>query len=120
MRVLFAEGGISWIPSALDHFDRIQRDFADHLNPKLPRPASEYWFRQCYATFMEDPRGIEQIDYIGADKVLWSSDYPHPEGTRGRTHELIADLRRQLAPSDAARVLGGNAAALLGLSGSKN
>ena len=116
VRVLFAEGGISWIPSALDHFDRIQRDFADHLNPKLPRPASEYWFRQCYATFMEDPRGIEQIDYIGADKVLWSSDYPHPEGTRGRTHELIADLRRQLAPSDAARVLGGNAAALLGLS----
>ncbi len=115
LRVLFAEGGISWVPSALDHADRIQRDFAQYLEPKLPRAPSEYWFRQCYATFMDDPRGIEQIDYIGADRIMWSSDYPHPEGTRGRTQALIAGLRDALGPERAEAVLGGNAAAMLGL-----
>jgi predicted TIM-barrel fold metal-dependent hydrolase len=114
VRVLFAEGGISWVPSALDHADRIHRDFAAYLNPRLPRPPSEYWFRQCYATFMDDPRGIEQVDHIGFDHILWSSDYPHPEGTRGRTGEIIARLRAELGDR-AQAVLGGNAAKLLGL-----
>ncbi|MDB5395723.1 MAG: amidohydrolase [Rhodospirillales bacterium] len=115
VRLLFAEGGISWIPSALEHADRIHDTFADYLNPRLPRPPSEYWFGQCWATFMDDPRGLEQIDYIGADHVLWSSDYPHPEGTSGRTRDLVSSLRGQLGPQRAAQVLGGNAAALLGL-----
>ena len=115
LRILFAEGGISWVPSALQDADRIHEKFADYLNPRLPRPPSEYWHRQCYATFMEDPRGIEQIEHIGADRVLWSSDYPHPEGTRGRTRELVGQLRDQLGPDRASAVLGGNAASLLGL-----
>jgi predicted TIM-barrel fold metal-dependent hydrolase len=113
VRLLFAEGGISWIPSALDHADRIHTSFADYLNPRLPRPPSEYWHRQCWATFMEDPRGIEQIDYIGVDRALWSSDYPHPEGTRGRTRELVSTLRDQLGQDRADAVLGGNAVSLL-------
>jgi predicted TIM-barrel fold metal-dependent hydrolase len=117
LRLLFAEGGISWIPSALEHADRIHDRFAGYLNPRLPRPPSEYWFRQCWATFMDDPRGIEQIDHIGADRILWSSDYPHPEGTSGRTRELVSTLRAQLGPERAGAVLGGNAAALLGLDG---
>ena len=115
IRLLFAEGGISWVPSALDHADRIHTDFADYLNPRLPRKPSEYWFRQCWATFMDDPRGIEQIDHIGAERALWSSDYPHPEGTGGRTRDLVSTLRGQLGAERGAQILGGNAAALLGL-----
>jgi len=115
VRLLFAEGGISWIPSALDHADRIHTNFAGYLKPRLPRQPSEYWHRQCWATFMEDPRGIEQIDFIGVDRALWSSDYPHPEGTRGKTRELVTTLRGQLGQGRADAVLGGNAASLLGI-----
>ncbi len=114
LRVVFAEGGISWIPSALDHADRIHDKFAAHLHPRLAQPPSHYWFAQCYATFMEDQRGVEQIDCIGADRVLWSSDYPHPEGTFGSTRQVVSDLRRTLGDrSDAA--VGGTAARLYGL-----
>jgi predicted TIM-barrel fold metal-dependent hydrolase len=114
LRVVFAEGGISWIPSALDHADRIHAKFAGHLHPQLSRPPSHYWFTQCYATFMEDPCGVEQIDRIGADRVLWSSDYPHPEGTFGATRRVVDALRRSLADrcDDA---LGATAARLYGL-----
>jgi predicted TIM-barrel fold metal-dependent hydrolase len=114
LRVVFAEGGISWIPSALDHADRIHHKFAGHLQPRLAEPPSHYWFTQCFATFMEDPRGVEQIDCIGADRVLWSSDYPHPEGTFGSTHQVLSDLRRALGDRSAAAV-GATAARLYGL-----
>jgi predicted TIM-barrel fold metal-dependent hydrolase len=117
VRMLFAEGGISWVPSALEQADRIHATFAEYLNPRLPLPPSAYWFRQCYATFMDDPRGLEQIDHIGADHILWSSDYPHPEGTRGSTRKIVARLKQQLGPDRAHCVLGGNALSLLGLSG---
>jgi len=115
LRVLFAEGGIGWVPTALADADRIHAKFAPYLNPRLPRPPSEYWHRQCYATFMDDPRGIQQIDYIGADRVMWSSDYPHPEGTRGATAALVNELRARLGPELGDKVVGGNAAAMLGL-----
>ena len=115
VRLLFAEGGISWVPSTLADADRIHTNFADYLKPTLPHPPSEYWRRQCWATFMEDPCGIEQIDRIGADRALWSSDYPHPEGTRSKTRELVSTLRDQLGRDRADAVLGGNACSLLGI-----
>lgn len=106
LRLVFAEGGISWIPSALDHADRIHTEFRAHLEPVLPRPPSDYWREQCYATFMDDPRGLDQMDYIGADRVLWSSDYPHPEGTHGRTAQILADVYQRFGSLDAAKIVG--------------
>ena len=115
LRVVFTEGGISWIPSVLDHADRIHRNFASDLHPKLPHPPSTYWHRQCFATFMDDPRGIEQIDYIGAERVFWSSDYPHPEGTFPSTHAHVQSLIDELGEERGYAVVGGNAAAVYGL-----
>lgn len=115
LRVLFAEGGISWVPSALDHADQIHRDFAGHLVPDLSEPPSHYWHRQCYATFMDDPRGVEQIDYIGVDHVMWSSDYPHPEGTGARSRDHVQALVEQLGPVAGRAVVGHTADTVLGL-----
>lgn len=115
LQVLFAEGGISWVPSALDHADFIHRVYAEDLHPTTTHAPSTYWHRQCYATFMEDPAGVEQIDRIGHRRVLWSSDYPHPEGTFGRSRSVISGLVEQLGVDRAAAVAGGTAARLLDL-----
>ena len=104
LRVVFAEGNISWVPSAIDHADRIHRDFAFDLSPRLANPPSHHWHTQCYATFMDDPTGVEQIDRIGRDRALWSTDYPHPEGTFGRTAEIRATLPEPVVGANAARV----------------
>jgi predicted TIM-barrel fold metal-dependent hydrolase len=114
LRLVFAEGGISWVPSALDHADRIHERFADHLVPQLPEPPSHYWFRQCHATFMEDPRGLEQLAHIGADRVLWGADYPHPEGTRGVTADAHRAVVERAGARAAQAILGGNAASVYG------
>lgn len=109
MQVVFTEGGISWVPSVLDHADRVHREFAAYLEPRLPHPPSHYWHTQCQATFMDDPRGLEQIEYIGVDRVLWSSDYPHPEGTFGATADVWQRIRNLLGDSAARAIMGGNA-----------
>jgi predicted TIM-barrel fold metal-dependent hydrolase len=42
LKVIFTEGGISWVPSALFDLDRIYRDFESQMNPKLANPPSHY------------------------------------------------------------------------------
>lgn len=115
LRVVFAEGGISWIPSALDHADRIAAEFRAHLAPTLAHEPSHYWHTRCWATFMDDPRGLDQLGYIGADRVLWSSDYPHPEGTNDRTADVLDDLRVRFGAATAAAIAGGTARAVYDL-----
>ncbi len=92
LRVVFTEGGISWVPSSLFDFDRIYAGFESEMNPKLALKPSHYWFQNCFATFMEDPSGLRQLDLMGWDKVMWCSDYPHPESTVGYSHQSIWDI----------------------------
>jgi predicted TIM-barrel fold metal-dependent hydrolase len=115
LRVIFTEGGISWVPSALYDADKTYREFETEMRPKLAELPSFYWHRQCYATFMDDPSGIKLIDDVGADKVLWSADYPHPESTLGESRELVRGFFDQLGGEKASAIVGGNAARLYGL-----
>ncbi|MEO8541211.1 MAG: amidohydrolase family protein, partial [bacterium] len=75
MKVIFTEGGAHWVPAALFDADRIYRDFETEVNPKLANMPSYYWWQNCYATFQEDPIGMELMPHIGAHKVMWASDY---------------------------------------------
>jgi len=76
IRISFGESGIGWIPYALDRMDFEWEDRFRDLGLKM-RP-SEYWRRQCKATFQFDPIGTKLIDDIGVETLMWGSDYPHP------------------------------------------
>jgi predicted TIM-barrel fold metal-dependent hydrolase len=89
LQVVFVEGGICWVASMLHDADMIYNSFPTAMNPKLAHPPSWYWFNHCYATFMTDPAGLELLHRIGADRVMWSSDYPHQESTFGYTRSAI-------------------------------
>jgi hypothetical protein len=69
--------------------DMIYNSFPTMVSPKLAHPPSWYWRQHCYATFMTDPVGLEMLHRIGADRVMWSSDYPHQESTFGYTRSAI-------------------------------
>ena len=58
----------------------------------------------------EDPKGL--IDLVGADHVLFGSDYPHPEGMSDPI-TLRRRPRGPLAEDDKAKVMGGNLARLM-------
>jgi predicted TIM-barrel fold metal-dependent hydrolase len=95
--------------------DRIYRDFETEVNPKLANMPSYYWWKNCYATFQEDPIGLELLKYTGVHKVLWASDYPHPESTLGYTAQTIRDIFDATDEASAKAVVGGNAAEIWGL-----
>ncbi|HKA05269.1 MAG TPA: amidohydrolase family protein [Acidimicrobiales bacterium] len=110
MKVVFTEGGISWVPAALFDADKQYKAYATEVRPKLAELPSFYWFRQCYATFMNDPAGLRLADMIGVDHMLWSVDYPHPEGNLGENVDVMRSIFEQLPEREARAVVGGNAA----------
>ena len=116
LRVVFTEGGIAWVPSALFDCDRVYTSFRSEMTPQLSQPPSSYWFQNCYATFIEDPAGLRQLDLIGHDRVMWGSDYPHPESTVGYTQRTIDDVFAATdTPEQAQAIVGGTAQQLWNL-----
>jgi predicted TIM-barrel fold metal-dependent hydrolase len=112
LRVVFVEGGISWVASMLHDADMIYNSFPTVMNPKLAHPPSWYWFNHCYATFMTDPAGLELLHRIGADRVMWSSDYPHQESTFVYTRSAIQAVFDATSVENAQLILGKTAQAL--------
>ena len=78
VRIAFGESGIGWIPYALERMDFEWEDRFTDLQLKM-KP-SDYWRRQCKATFQYDEVGVSLIDRMGIESVMWGSDYPHGDG----------------------------------------
>jgi predicted TIM-barrel fold metal-dependent hydrolase len=53
---------------------------------------------------------VKLVDEIGLEHMMWSVDYPHPEGNLGENVEVMRSLFEQLGPTRAMAVAGGNAA----------
>jgi predicted TIM-barrel fold metal-dependent hydrolase len=109
LRMVLTEGGIHWVAGTLYDMDMIHERFGEFLRPRLSVKPSEIWRRQCFATFQEDPVGIQVLDWIGAGNVVWGADFPHPEGTYPRTQELIASQFEKLPEEQVDAIVGGNA-----------
>jgi predicted TIM-barrel fold metal-dependent hydrolase len=109
MKVIFTEGQLHWIPGALQDADQFYGSFGSLLQPKLKYAPSHYFFQNCYATFQEDPVGLGLLSQIGADRVLWSTDYPHSESVVGRCQDAAYAVAQVTSDDDARAILGGNA-----------
>ncbi len=79
---------------------------------KLSHRPSHYWANQCYATFQLDKIGLDLIDYIGPDRVMWASDYPHAESVYGRGRSSMQAVLEAVPADGAKAILGQTAAAL--------
>ena len=112
VRLVIGEAGIGWIPYVLEHMDLEWEDQFRDLELKM-KP-SEYWRRQCYATYQSDPIGIRLIDVLGEDNVMWGSDFPHPDGVWPDSQEFIAREMAGVEPRIQGKVLWENAARLYG------
>jgi predicted TIM-barrel fold metal-dependent hydrolase len=109
LQIVFAEGGINFVPSMLHDAEFLYDSFATHLHPKPKHRPTDYWFKNCYASFSMDKLGLELLKYIGEDNVMWASDYPHTEGTYGysrHSQQLILDA---VGPKAAKKILSDNA-----------
>jgi predicted TIM-barrel fold metal-dependent hydrolase len=113
MRVVIGEGGIGWIPYILDHMDLEWEDQFKDLGLSM-RP-SEYWRRQCRATYQSDRIGIKLLDELGENNVMWGSDFPHPDGVWPDSSEVIARELGHLPAAVRRKIVCENAGKLYGL-----
>jgi len=113
VRVVLGEAGIGWIPYILWRMDGAWEDqFKDF---SLTMPPSEYRRRQCWATYQTDPVGLKLVDELGADRIMWGSDFPHPDGIWPDSREYIAREMAHLSPEIRHKIICGNAARLYNL-----
>ena len=89
VRIAFGESGIGWVPYALDRMDFEWEDRFTDLGLKM-KP-SDYWRRQCKATFQFDRIGTKLIDDMGVETLMWGSDYPHGDGVWPDSSKYIAE-----------------------------
>jgi predicted TIM-barrel fold metal-dependent hydrolase len=78
------EQGALWVPALLRRIDIAQGTFkkSEPLLAELPMTASDYIRRQVrFTPFPTEPVGW-LIEQAGEELFLFSSDYPHPEGTK--------------------------------------
>lgn len=82
------------------------------LMPEVAAALASVYFDTAASPFLYRPAVYKQVtELVGADKVLFGSDYPLLRQSR-----LIDEIRAQrLAPEVTDRILGGNAQKLLGL-----
>jgi predicted TIM-barrel fold metal-dependent hydrolase len=84
-----AEAGLAWVPSMIQGLDiwyqrtrdgrRLTGEGPINLPKLLP---SEYFHRQIWISFVDDPVGVKMVGGIlDEDKVMFGSDYPHPAST---------------------------------------
>jgi len=74
------ESGIGWIPFALAALDwQWQNCGVPAEHPEYDLLPSEYFRRQIYGCFwFERDTALTAIEQLGADNVLYETDFPHP------------------------------------------
>jgi predicted TIM-barrel fold metal-dependent hydrolase len=111
LRVVLSEGGVSWVPMALERLKRCIRRH-DHWADVGIQPV-EAFQRTFYFTSIEDPVAFKLLDQIGEDRVMVESDYPHNDSTWPDTQTVLrSETDGVIPPEKIRKVAYGNAAAL--------
>lgn len=115
LKILMIECGFAWIPSLGWRLDKHWRKLKDEV-PHLKRAPSEYLREHFYVSTqpIDEPEQPEHLldvmSWIGWDRILYASDYPHWDFDDPRTafpSFIPADRRRD--------IFGANARALYGI-----
>jgi predicted TIM-barrel fold metal-dependent hydrolase len=108
LRVASIESGGDWVAGFLDH--------VEDTHKKMPHafeedPVAQFKSHVWISPFHEDNLEL-LIGTIGADHVLFGSDYPHPEGL-AEPCSYLEHLPAGLADEDARKIMGGNLAGIM-------
>jgi predicted TIM-barrel fold metal-dependent hydrolase len=110
LRIALIENGAGWVPGLLHRLDhtwsQMPQTFAEKPSDTFKK---NFWMHPFHE---EDPRDL--IKLLGADHVIFGSDYPHIEGLADPVS--WADEVSGLDDATLRKVMGGNMMDLLGIS----
>jgi uncharacterized protein len=113
LKLICSEFEVSWIPHFMWNLDRLQDPYG--FGPRmgllpLQMQASDYMKTRVYHGLIDDAYGAEMIPLIGADRVLWGSDFPHIRSIGLEAQEHVHTILRALPRQDQEKIVGANAA----------
>ncbi|MGE0387386.1 MAG: amidohydrolase family protein [Gammaproteobacteria bacterium] len=111
LKFVSVESGIGWVPFLIE-FCEYQYDESAVTHLKL-RP-TDYFRRNIYASYWFESDAAGVIARLGADNIMFETDYPHPTclypGVREKIRQtlggLAEDVQRKVLYENAARVYG--------------
>jgi predicted TIM-barrel fold metal-dependent hydrolase len=107
LKILLLETTASWLPNWLERMDNKFNGLTQMVLPLSMKP-SEYFQRQCWIGIDSDEKVLASVvPMIGADKLLFASDFPHADAHIDpvtEAEESLAPLSRETKE----RILGGN------------
>ena len=116
LKFVLVECGTGWLAWMLYAMDDVYKRRHMWQVPQLKLQPSEYFRRQGYITFGDDPIGLHNIEFTGADCMMWGSDYPHDEGTFPHSRNVIEETFKDLSEEEKLKIVCENAATLYGFS----
>jgi predicted TIM-barrel fold metal-dependent hydrolase len=114
--LVLGESGLGWVPYLIERMDleaRVHANSVAHVG--LTRPPSAICRDQVVFTYEEDHFGHRFIPELGADNVMWASDYPHPDSTFPNSRRAIDAQFAEFDETVKQKVCHDNAARLYGL-----
>ena len=115
LKVVCVEAGCGWAPFVIDRLDDKFGRLGGVVGSPLKEKPSDYLRRNVWYVAEPHEKTIPSVvDLVGADHVLWGSDFPHIDADVNANDAIVTAL----APLDAdarARVLGTTAASLFGV-----
>ena len=111
LKIVLAESGLGWGAYLLEYTD------FQATGDQLPQNGydlmpSELFKRQCYLVGWYDCASLRVRDYIGAENILWSSQFPQATSTWPDTRAALAKSFAGVADADKQKILWQNAAQL--------
>jgi predicted TIM-barrel fold metal-dependent hydrolase len=116
LKPVLMEANASWLPWLLWRLDDKWEIHAPDLGVKLSLKPGEYFRRQCYAVVESEEEVVKYIiDYMGADNLLFSTDYPHSDSMFPESVNMFLALEG-VSDEDKRKILWDNGAKLFGIS----
>lgn len=108
IKFALSEGGIGWVPFALERADRTweRHRFWAGLDDT---PPSEVFARNIWVCFIDEKMGVEARHHIGINKIMWECDYPHADTPWPHSQRDAGEALKGLPDDEVALITHGNA-----------
>lgn len=113
LKIVSVESGAGWVPFILEALDYEMAENAPERLEHFSMLPSEYFRRQIYATTWFERKNIDSlVAAIGADNLLFETDFPHPTCLHPDPVGTADVNLRGIPEADRRKIMGENAAKL--------
>jgi uncharacterized protein len=112
LQSVFPGSSIDYVPFGLEALDHQWERQLLAKNDGLKERPSEIFHRQCYVTTWREKVGLRNRRYIGAERILWESEFPRATSTYPESASLIENNFRDVPREEREQILWRNAARL--------